>query len=127
MTVYTRLKATALRLITKYGEQSVWRQNVAIAADPDKPWLPGGTETKEHKVRIAYVPMGGSVQRLIKMMKDGDVETGTTLGYMPPVKFKPSILDTIVRSNGTVMRIVSFDPIAPNAEGAVVYELELRE
>jgi len=128
MGVYDRQKASALRLIAKYGETvSYLSVGATVPKDPSKPWLPGGTSATTYTPKIAFIPIGGSVRRMARLMKNSDVETGTTLAYMPPVPFKPSLKDVITRKNGSAFRIVSIDPIEPNDEGALLYEMELVE
>lgn len=128
MGVYDRLKATARRLITKYGESSTYHSRPAtVPKNPAQPWNPGKAEPTNYTERIAFFPIGGATKRLIRSMKDSEVETGTTLAYMASVSFKPSLKDTITRKDGTVLRIIDASPIAPNEEGAIIYEMELAE
>lgn len=126
MGVYDRQRATATRLIAKYGEKVVWREAVQ-AEDADRPWLGTTAKAIEHNVIVLFTTSNSSVRHLIEALSGGTIPQGESLGYMATVDFNPSIADVVIRTDGTQFRVKSIDPLQLNAERPILYTLEFNE
>lgn len=124
---YDRQISTAKRLIAKYGERVTWNSALPSVPVTDKPWESNPVSTAAYDTTVAFFPTGSSIGQLIRFMKNGDIPTGNELGYMAQVEFTPSSLDTLTRSDGSVYRVKSIDPLNPNGEGVILYTLEFQE
>ena len=128
MGVFDRQTATALRLIKKNGQLVTWNNYPENDTVGDTPWNGGSsTEPVQYKVYVAFFPTKSSIGQLMRMMRNSDVPTGNETGYMGRVNFKPSSKDTLVRADGAEYRIKNADPIDPNGEGVILYEIEFLE
>lgn len=125
MGVFDRQKAAATRLIAKYGEAAEYT-NRPVMGTSVKPWEPTKSPEVVYSPRIAFLPISAT-KRAKREMKGADDQLGSQVAYMAAVEFNPTLKDTIRRANGSVFRIVAMDPLEPNGEGAIMYEMELIE
>lgn len=124
---FDRLRNTATRLITKYGEK-IRYVNVADGAPIDgKEWEKSPPVKTEHSVSAVFLPNGSSLESLFQMMKNGNVQTGNETVYIPSLSFTPSLKDILIRSDGLERRLKSISPIRPNGDAVVVYMMEIQE
>jgi hypothetical protein len=115
MGVYDRETAQSLRLITAKGEACSWMQaQDAFGADPSKPWIMVTPASVIHSVRILFV--SNSSSPLLMLLQGSGVETGKLKAIMPAVGFNPSLSDSVIRSDGSVLQIDSIEPVSPNGE-----------
>lgn len=127
MGVYDRQRATATRLIAKYGEKCTWTNTIGVNTDDKTPWLGGEIIKSDHSVSVAFFTSNSQVAHLIQAMTGTAIPHGETMGYMATVPFNPSIADVVTRSNGDTYRIKSIDPLRPNSEAAILYTLEFEQ
>lgn len=124
---FDRLRNTATRLITKYGEK-VRYINVQDGEEVDgKEWERTEPTKTEHIVPIVFLPNKSSVEQLFQMMQNGNVQTGNEVAYVPTLNFTPSLKDIIIRSDGVERRIKAISPIRPNGDAVVVYKMDIQE
>lgn len=122
--VYERAKATAKRLIQRYGGACEWHSAPAPAQGSQTPWKPGAQADIVHPgVMVAFVPMNERQYRKAQWMTKTDTPTGFEMAYMSSQSFVPTIYDTVIRSNGVVYRIKAIDSVDPDASGEIVYEI----
>ena len=122
MGVYSGSAAAAIRMIKKFGGSVTWHTSV-VAPNPAEPWKPGAAADVTHTVTVALVPMNERQYRKAQLLAKTDVLTGYEMAYMAQVPFTPTINDTLVRKDGTVYRIRSFDSIDVDGNGAILYEI----
>lgn len=129
MGVYDRQTANALRMIAKYGESCTWFANVdSVPPDPSKPWETGDDEPVEHiGIKIAFFPLEIEQYKSYQVMTGTEVPTGVYIAYMGRVPFEVGIKDSIRRSDGKMLAIVNMNVVNPNGEGAILYEIWVRE
>lgn len=128
MGVYDRQRASALRIIAAKGEVCDWSQTGDSIADPDKPWEETDSVPVVYQgIRIAFFPLGANDLETVKLLLKTEIPTGLEMGYMGNVPFEPDLKDLVVRRNGKKMRIVTVGKIDPNGEGAVLYQVVVRE
>ncbi|HCH8285046.1 TPA: hypothetical protein NNQ18_004707 [Salmonella enterica] len=127
MAQYDRLRNTATRLITKFGEKIRYKNVLDGEPTDGKDWERGAPQINEYSVSVVFLPMKSSIEQLFRMMQNGNVQTGSERAYMHFVNFTPSLKDLIIRNDGVERRIRSISPIKPNGDSVVVYELELEE
>lgn len=126
MTVFARQIATALRLITKYGEQCTWKQIPdGVVADPLKPWIVGNVDPISYPVKIAIFPNTRVNHEFIKTLKGTEVVIGEEYGYMASVPFKPSKTDVVIRADGSVSRVGTIDILKPDGT-AILYVVKFK-
>jgi len=115
MGVLDRAVATALRLITKYGEACVWNQAATpVIANAAQPWIKTTGEPTPNNVRILYT--SDSSNAFAKLLAGSIVEAGQNTAIMPAYNFTPADTDTVVRSDGTKLALESIRPVAPNGQ-----------
>lgn len=127
MGVYDRQRATATRLIAKYGERCTWTNTTGVKTDDNTPWLGGEIVKADHSVNIAFFTSNSQIEHLIQAMAGTSIPHGETIGYMATVSFSPSIADVVTRSNGEQYRVKSIDPLRPNGEATILYTLEFEQ
>lgn len=124
---FDRLRNTALRLITKYGEKiRYFNVKNGVAVD-GKDWNKTAPTEIEHSLPVVFLPKKSSFEKLFKMMQNGNVQTGNEIAYVPTLNFEPSLKDYMIRSDGSKYRIKVISPIRPNGDAVVMYEMELQE
>lgn len=124
---YDRLRNTATRLITKYGEKIRYKQVLDGEAVDGNDWERGAPVENEFSVPMVFLPAKSTVEQLFRFMQNGTVQTGDEIAYMPIVSFEPTLKDLIIRNDGKELRIKSIEPIKPNGDSVVVYQLELQQ
>jgi hypothetical protein len=123
---YARQKATAVRLIKKYGGPVTITRQVVIE-NPDKPWEPATEQPViVPDVMCAFLPTNERQNRKLQLMKGTDVPTGLEIAYIANLPFELGVKDTITKKNGTVYRIFTMDAIDPDQSGVIVYEVYVR-
>lgn len=129
MGVFDGERELALELIAEYGEVCVWSQTgEGSLENPEKPWEKTAlAATLYDGVSIAFFPLGANDLKTVQLILKTEVPTGLEMGYMGNVPFKPSLKDLIIRGDGRKLRIVSTGIIDPNGEGAVLYQVVVRE
>lgn len=128
MGVYDRQRASALRIIAAKGETCAWSQTGDSVEDPDKPWeVPASVPVVYSGIRIAFFPLGANDLEMVKAILKTEVPTGLEMGYMGNVPFEPDLKDLVIRRDGKKMRIVTYGKIDPNGEGAILYQVVVRE
>lgn len=124
--VFNRSKATAIRLIKKYGGPVTIIQQVEVPNE-DEPWKPGTNVPKEHPgIMAAFLPTSERQNRKIQLVTGTDVPTGVEVAYIAGLPFQLTIKDTIRRKSGKVYSIIDFDAIDPDENGVIVYEIYVR-
>lgn len=124
---YDRLRNTATRLITKFGEK-VRYINVQDGEPIDgKDWEVSAPVKTEHILPIVFLPNKSSIEQLFQMMQNGNVQTGNEVAYVPTVNFTPSLKDIIIRSDGVERRLKAISPIQPNGDAVVMYQMDIQE
>lgn len=125
MGVYDRQIASAKRQIAAKGESVTWTQKTnGTPPDADIPWKPGAAQSVPHTVNIAFFPVGRSRKRSKEYSQGSVVPKGNLYGIMEAVDFEPQIKDVITRG-GKEISVLWIDPLDPNGEGAIIYQLEL--
>lgn len=114
---------TAKRAILKNGEKCVWRAPVSVEVDPAMPWKPVADDSVDYDdTPILFLP-AGSINALISLLAGTEVPVGSTSGLMASVSFVPSIKDVVIRTDGSMLRIKSIDPLSPNGQ-IILYTIE---
>lgn len=124
---YDRLRNTATRLITKYGEKVRYIRVLDGAPIDGKSWNKAAPTKTETIVPIVFLPKNSQLEQLIQMMQNGNVQTGNEIAWVPSLSFEPSLKDIIIRSDGVERRIKAISPIQPNGETVVVYKMDIQE
>lgn len=115
MSQYSQPIASALRLIAKKGELCTWRQYTME---------PGSTDWNEdeaspfvdYSVSIVFLPYDSRTATFTFQQIDGDVTRITEYALMGAVPFTPAIRDSIIRSDGTVIKPAGLDRLKPATE-----------
>lgn len=109
-------------MIAKYGEASLYNRNANGPSADNKPWIPTELPSVQETIRIAYFPMDqNNLKRLQARTNAPEVPTGAEVAYMAQVDFKPSLIDTITRLDGSLMNIFDIDTINPNGEQDILH------
>lgn len=125
MGVYDRQIKSVKRMIEKYGQSVTWRQvRNGAPADANEPWKPGTPTTTDNETSIAFFPFTSSSMAVQRYRNGSDIPEGTLYGIMDSVDFDPKLKDEIIR-DGKTMNVIQCDPLNPNGEGAIIYELEI--
>jgi hypothetical protein len=118
---YDRQIATALKLVTKFGQKATWIQNSNVD-DAITPWLVSA-DTASYEVNIAFLPYQRINHDFLAYLGKTEVPTGTIVGYMPGsgLSFLPALRDIVMRQDigtGTTdtYRIDDIDRLAPNGQ-----------
>ena len=122
----TQIK-TALRLIARNGQPVKWRVLLdGEPADPLQPWKPSQLAALiEHDVKICFLPITKEMRETIAYLRGTEVNTGSTMGYMGAVSFKPSSKDVVIR-DGVELRIENIDILSPNGQ-VILYTAVFKE
>lgn len=108
--------ASAIRMIEKYGQEIEWRQtSEGVPVDPSKPWLGNETVHSTHNPSIVFLPTSRENMALIRALSETTIRTGSLIGLMGAVDFKPDDTDTVKRGD-EVLTISYIDTLAPNGE-----------
>lgn len=127
MGVYDRQKASAKRMIDKYGGLCTWNSVPASSPQPNEPWNPSpSVPTVYQNIRIAVFPSNSSLEKTMRKMLGSEVPVGDEVAYMAPVPFKVSLKDTFLHPNGKQYRLNKADVIDPNGEGAILYIMDVQ-
>jgi hypothetical protein len=125
MGVYDRQRENARSLIRRKGQSVTLRQiRDGVPADPDKPWKPGPPAETDNAVYIAFLPFAGTKMASRRYRNASDIPEGRLYGIMESTAFELSQKDVIVR-DGEILTVIAFDPIDPNGEGSIIYEIEV--
>lgn len=119
--VYTRLAATALRLITKYGRDVTLKFATDTSPpDADQPWEPGAPSYVTKVVKGVIFPID-------EKYVDGTTVLATDEQALVAAKNLPAVPDpkTVLLDGTTPYKTVKVDPIGPG-DIALVYTLIVR-
>lgn len=112
---YSRMVATALRLVERFGVAVTWRQLVDTTINPIEPT----TAATNFAAVMAFVPTE-RIGHETRSDSDSEQRKGAVTGYMGPVVgYTPTAKDVVIR-NGKTLRIKSFDEVKP-AGATVLY------
>ena len=113
---YTRHRATADRLIGRYGGAAVLVRIVRGTIDPDQPWIP--VTDVEVLTPVSYIETGYQVG-----LHDGTlIQSGDVLGVMAvPATVTPTVAVDRLRVGGADYLLLDVKPIQP-APGAAVLQ-----
>lgn len=120
MGVYDDDIATALELITEFGQSVQWKKPAPIE-DNDNPWNPGqGTTPDPHPVKMVFLsPKTGA--KYLQMMNGTEVPIKSQVALMAGgLSFTPEMNDTITR-NGVSISVNRIDLLAPNGDPVLYY------
>lgn len=111
--LFDRAIATATRLIAKDGDPCTWVSAAAPSvADPDQPWIMTDNAPVTYQVPIVFV--NESSNPFAKLVTGSQIPGSGKRGLMATVPFTPQLTDTVIRSDGTKMALLSIDPLDPN-------------
>lgn len=123
--VFDRTKATAARLIARYGQDCLW-QPAPVAAGGE-PGYPGDAVPADPiPCKIAWFSpkdLGRGSGEFAALMLGVEIPTSGEIGLMAGnVAFEPGDEDTIIKgTGGPVVGIKSIDRLAPNGEPILYY------
>lgn len=132
MGVYDGFKATATRLIDKFGERVVFR-TIRDGTPPDstKPWVPGAAVTTDRNVTVAFFPdklanRFAAQLGMSRMNQTDHMPEGYMVGFMAPVSFDPNLKDLVIR-DGKPLTIDKLEVIKPNDERPTLYMFKFKK
>lgn len=116
MTEYSSAIASAKRVIAKKGDACVWRQYTV--ADGNNAWTENEATATfiDYPVRVVFLPYDSRTTGFTFQHVEGDVTTFTSYALMGAVAFTPRLRDTIIRSDGTMVKPMGLDMLKPGAE-----------
>lgn len=105
--IYTRLAASATRMIAQYGQIVTWKQlNEGTPTDTTKPWKEGGFTAVTYNVKMLFLPNNRlffESEHLIRMDNSRDEfdtqVAGQEQGYLAVQSFTPKVKDVVIRDN----------------------------
>jgi hypothetical protein len=125
MAQYDGSIATALRLLTKFGEASALVRRVDPApADPDEPWELGAPSETEYPVKAAWLNAEVSRGPFLGLVQEGDQVVYVAASGLS-VTPDPS-LDSIKRASGDRWSIEAVRTLSPNGQ-LIMHELLVRK
>jgi hypothetical protein len=123
MGTFDRQRATATRLILKYGQPVTWRSRSASGGTEAKP---GSTVIFSHPVVIAFLtPKLQGLLKALSTVMQTEVQGGGYIGLMAYVPFEPNLKDTVLRGSEelSIQRDNGIEKLDPNGEGAILYTI----
>lgn len=119
MSIYTRLNATATRLVEKFGSELTFTRVTKGTFDPATGSSSG--DTTQTYTANAVKDTFSQLER-----SDSSVEIGDIRLIAETATFGPYAVDDLVAIDGFSYRLVNVDPIKPGPT-VVAYELQARK
>jgi hypothetical protein len=113
---FDRQIALAKRLIKKYGEPCLWAPSgTPTTADPNQPWI--STDAAPVAPTPVFILKKLDKQDVFARLTAGSsVESGGQKAIMAANGIIPSMIDSVVTSDGTRLALQSIDKLAPNGQ-----------
>lgn len=125
MGVFDRQRATATRLITKYGAACEWLKTGSSGGTAASP-TPG--VLTPYPCRIVFLtPKLEGLRTFLTLIAETEIPTGGLLGLMAAnITFNPELTDSVKMPDGSVVGLLDengIDKLDPNNEGALLWRL----